>query len=51
LTKHVGFVFAYVKKAKNRKIDKVLISWKSKTHYRQWNTRPISVCVFQDALL
>jgi len=46
LTKHVGFVYAYAKKAKNRKIndEKGATSRKGKNHNRQSNTRHISVC-------
>jgi len=37
LTKHVGFVYAYAKKAKHRKVmlRKVVTSRKSKNHNRQ----------------
>jgi len=42
LTKHVGFVYAYAKKAKNRKI--IVTSRKSKNHHRQSKTTHISVC-------
>jgi len=45
LTKHVAFVYAYAKKAKDRKMmRKVATSRKSKNHNRQSKTRHISVC-------
>jgi len=46
LTKHVGFVYAYAKKAKieNLMMRKVATSRKSKNHNRQSNKRHISVC-------
>ena len=50
LTKHVGFVYAYAKKAKKEKlmIKKVgATSRKSKNHNRQSKTRHISLLVFQ----
>jgi len=58
LTKHVGFVYAYVKKAKNRKInikkdsDKQkkqdsYSTMKHKTHFSLW----VFDCEFQDAFL
>jgi len=45
LTKHVGFVYAYAKKAKHRKVmlRKVVTSRKSKNHNRQSKTRHICV--------
>jgi len=52
LTKHVGFVYAYAKKAKNRKLmKKVATSRKSKNHNRQSKTRHISVCYRLIAIL
>jgi len=46
LTKHVGFVYAYAKKARNRKIndEKGGDKQKSKDHNRQSKTGHISVC-------
>jgi len=47
LTKHVGFVYANVKKAEQIgkvMMRKVATSIKSKTRTWQWKTKPISVC-------
>jgi len=46
LTNLVGFVYACEKNAKIEKLmmGKVATSRKSKTHNRQFKTRPISVC-------
>jgi len=45
-TKHVGFVYAYVKKAKIRKIndEKGGDKQKKKTHNRPFKARPVLVC-------
>jgi len=56
-TKHVGFVYAYAKKAKNRKIndEKVATSRKNKNHTRQKTKTHFSLlvfdCDFEDVLL
>ena len=58
LTKHVGFLYAYVKKAKNRKINNAksgdeqkkqdsYSTIKNKTHFSLW----VFDCDFQDASL
>jgi len=58
LTKYVGFVYAYVKKAKNRKSNNKkdgdkpkkqdsYSTMKNKTHFSLW----VFDCDFQDALL
>jgi len=45
LKEHVGFVYAYVKKAKHRKInDEKGGDKQEKNHNRQSKTRHISVC-------
>jgi len=44
LKEHVGFVYAYVKKAKHRKINEKGGDKQEKNHNRQSKTRHISVC-------